>query len=98
MPECDTIRVMALRKSKMEELMRIAHGRKEAWAFCIKVGIDSVRNLEVYLKKMGVWDGHVWTYGELAKDYGFSRPRAAQVCQRTERLLQAYYADAAKKH
>ena len=82
---------MALRKNKMAELVRIAHGRKSAWAFCLKVGIDSVRNLEIYLRHMGVHDGRIWSYGGLAAEYGFSRPRAVQICQRTEKLLRAYY-------
>lgn len=82
---------MALRKSQMAELLRIAHGQKESWAFCLKAKIDSVRNLEIYLRRHGVYDGHMWTYGEIAAEYGISRPRAVQVCQRTELLLQAYY-------
>lgn len=73
------------------ELIRIAHGKKDAVAFCKKVGIDSARNLEIYLKKLGIWDGHEWTYGELSKEFGFSRPRAVQICQRTERHLKRYY-------
>lgn len=74
------------------ELIRIAHGKKDPIEFCKKVGIDSVRNLEVYLKRFGLIDGHIWTYGELAEAYGFSRPRAVQVCQRTEKHIKAWYA------
>jgi len=90
MPQRDIIAAMALRQNKMAELVRITHGRKEAWAFCLKIGIDSTRNLEIYLRRHGVVDGHVWTYGELANEYGVSRPRIVQICQRTERLLQEW--------
>jgi len=77
--------------SDRQELVQIAHGKKDAKAFCRKAGIDSVRNLEIYLKKSGVWDGHEWTYGELAKAFGFSRPRAVQICQATEKHLKVFY-------
>ena len=78
------------------EMIQIAHGEKDGEAFCKKVEIDSARNLEIYLKKLGVWDGHEWTYGELSKEYGFSRPRAVQICQRTEKHLKRYYDEKAE--
>ena len=78
------------------EMIQIAHGEKDGEAFCKKVGIDSARNLEIYLKKLGVWDGHEWTYGELSKEYGFGRPRAVQICQRTEKHLKHYYDEKAE--
>ena len=85
---------MVTKRDQMLELQRVAHGQKPMWQFSLKVGIDSPRNLEVYLKHLGVVDGHVWTYGELSREYGFSRPRAVQICQRTEKWLKAYYAKA----
>ncbi len=78
-------------KNKEQELIRVAHGRKEAWAFCLKVGIDSVRNLEIYLKKTGVYDGREWSHQAIADEYGISRPRSVQICSRTKLLLRKYY-------
>ena len=79
----------------INELIGIAHGNGDAIAFCEKAGIDSVRNLDIYFKKLGLQDGHQWTYGELAEAYGFSRPRAVQICQRTERWIQRFFGRAA---
>ena len=92
MPQCDIIMHEMRMKNQKAELMRIAHGSKDPWQFCFKVGIDSVRNLEIFLKKTGTWDGHEWSHGELADEYGISRPRSVQICARTRALLQTYYA------
>lgn len=77
------------------EMVGIAHGDGDASAFCEKAGIDSVRNLDIYFKKLGLQDGRQWTYGEIANAYGFSRPRAVQICQSTERHLRRLFGCAA---
>ena len=92
MPQCDIMMAEMRMKNQKAELMRIAHGSKDPWQFCLKVGIDSVRNLEIFLKKSGIWDGHEWSHGELAEEYGISRPRSVQICARTRALLKEYYA------
>ena len=76
---------------RTQELLKVAHGEDDPIAFCNRAHIDSVRNLEVYLKHAGLIDGHYWTYGELASAYNFSRPRAVQICQRTEKHIKEYY-------
>jgi len=73
------------------ELLKIAHGEKDGWAFSFKAGIDSQRNLDVYIRKLGLFDGREWSYGDLANEYDISRPRAVQICQRTARLLKEYF-------
>lgn len=76
--------------AKKLELVYIAHGKADPVAFCKKIGIEQCRNLEIYLKRMGLADGHIWTYGELANEYGVSRPRVVQICQRTETLIRRF--------
>ena len=78
--------------NNFNELIGIAHGNGDAVSFCTKAGVDSVRNLDVYFKKLGLQDGHQWSYGELADAYGFSRPRALQICRRTERCIRDLFA------
>lgn len=74
-----------------QELFDIAHGERPAGPFCEKTGIASVRNLELYLLKMGLCDGREWSYGELANRYDVSRPRCVQICQTTEKRLKRYF-------
>lgn len=72
-------------------LLKLAHGEADAEEFCRASSINSSRNLEIYLRKAGVWDGHYWTYGELANEFDISRPRVVQVCRRTEVLVKKYF-------
>ncbi len=76
---------------ELRELVRFAHGTGEGWAFCMKAGIDCVRNAEIYIRKLGLYDGRQWSYGDLANEYDISRPRAVQICQRTAELLKRYF-------
>ncbi len=50
----------------LRELMRIAHGEEDGWAFSMKAKIDSARNLEIYIRRLGLFDGREWSYGDLA--------------------------------
>jgi len=78
-------------KDREQELLRVAHGGEDPWAFCLRVGIDSVRNLGLYLRKSGVYDGRAWSHRDIAEHYRISRPRSVQICARTEAMLKAYY-------
>ena len=40
-----------MRTEREQELLRVAHGDEDLVVFCRRVGIASVRNLEIYLRK-----------------------------------------------
>ena len=80
-----------MRTAREQELLRVAHGEGDSREFCRKVGIASVRNLEIYLRKSGIFDGREWSHGDIAAAYGISRPRSVQICTRTEILVKAYF-------
>lgn len=79
-------------RRKRDEIVQVAHGESDPVAFCRKAGIGSVRNLEIYLRKSGIYDGSAWSHADIAAEYGISRPRSVQICARTENLLRAYTA------
>lgn len=82
-----------MRTAREQELLRVAHGEEDLKVFCQKVGIESVRNLEIYLRKSGIFDGREWSHGDIAAAYGISRPRSVQICIRTECLVKTYFAN-----
>ena len=82
-----------MRTEREQELLRVAHGEEDLKVFCQKVGIESVRNLEIYLRKSGMFDGREWSHGDIAAAYGISRPRSVQICMRTECLVKTYFAN-----
>lgn len=76
----------------IEELLKIAHGDGDMQALCAKAKINSVRNLEIYLRKIGMLDGATWSHEQIANEYDISRPRSCQICSRTAKLLKEYIA------
>ena len=76
---------------KLRILLKLAHCGGDISGFCKEVGINSERNLQIYFRRFGVIDGHLWSYGELANEYDISRPRVVQICQRTNLLLKRYF-------
>lgn len=80
-----------MRAEREQELLRVAHGDEDLMEFCRKVGIASVRNFEIYLRKSGIFDGREWSHGDIATAYGISRPRSVQICSRTECLIKVYF-------
>ena len=80
-----------MRAEREQELLRVAHGDEDLMEFCRKVGIASVRNFEIYLRKSGIFDGQEWSHGDIATAYGISRPRSVQICSRTECLIKVYF-------
>lgn len=80
-----------MRTEREQELLRVSHGDEDLMEFCRKVGIASVRNFEIYLRKSGIFDGQEWSHGDIATAYGISRPRSVQICSRTECLIKVYF-------
>ena len=80
-----------MRTEREQELLRVAHGDEDLVVFCRRVGIASVRNLEIYLRKSGIFDGREWSHGDIATAYGISRPRSVQICTRAENLVKDYF-------
>ena len=80
-----------MRAVREQELLRVAHGDEDLMEFSRKVGIASVRNFEIYLRKSGIFDGREWSHGDIATAYGISRPRSVQICTRAENLVKAYF-------
>ena len=52
----------------------------------------SERNWALFMRRSGLADGTVWTFAQLANEYGIARPRAHQIVASTRKRFVQYCA------